>query len=530
MQLSIGSTGGRRQVQGLVMGLVVLGVIWELASWIIVGADQTLIMFGLVAVACAIVVVILNDWRTGVVIFFLWILFEDLARKYLGNSMTVYFAKDGLIAVAYLSYYAAKRRHRVETFKIPFLIPLGLFFGLAVIQVFNPGSPSIFYGLLGLKVYFYYAPLMLLGYAMMDRPADLERFLVVNLLAGIVIAGLGIMQSVVGGNFLTPNDIAPELYGLTHTVRYSPLTHSVSAVTSSVFVSSGRFSYYLILLWILVMGAQGYLLLSRRPGAKYGFIGIGVVTVSVMLTGTRTPFVFMVASALMMTSAFLWGAPWKWGQGRRLVKALRRSFFFGAIALILMAEVFPVVLGDHWRFLTETLSPESQGNELHARAIDYPLKNFTETFEHPRWIQGYGTGTASLGMQYIARYLDEPLPQIAVENGYGNLVIMFGILGLFLWLFWVSALLWSAWSVVKQLRQTVYFPIAFAIWWYAFVLLILLVYFGLDAFENFVNCAFLWVLIGILYRLPKLAQEPQPVPVPKRMRNLTRWDLATGTR
>src|ERR1039458_7339931 len=125
--------------------------------------------------------------------------------------------------------------------------------------------------------------------------------------------------------------MAPEFYELTHTLRFSPVTHSISVVTSSVFVSSGRFSFYLILLWILAMGAQGYLVLSRRPGAKYGFIGIGVVTVAVMLTGTRTPFVFMVASALMMTSAFLWGAPWKWGQGHRLVKALRRSFFIGAI-------------------------------------------------------------------------------------------------------------------------------------------------------------------------------------------------------
>ena len=373
MQLSVGSMGGKRQIQGLVMGLVVLGVIWEMASWIIAGSDQTLIMFGLGLVFCAIVVYILNDWRSGVLLFMLWLLFEDLARKYLGNSMVVFFAKDLLIGFAYLSFYFAKRRRQVETFKIPFLVPLGIFFALAVIQVFNTWSPSVLYGLLGLKQYFYYAPLMLLGYAMMDRPADLERFLLVNIGAGILIAGLGIAQSVLGVSFLTPDDIAPELYELSHTLRYSPITHSASQVTSSVFVSSGRFSFYLILLWILVMGAQGYLLLARRPGAKYGFLGIGVVTVAVMITGTRTPFVFMVASALMMTSAFLWGAPWKWGQGHRLVKALRRAFFFGAVGLILMAEVFPAALGDRWNYLAETLSVGGEGSELQNRAWDYPL-------------------------------------------------------------------------------------------------------------------------------------------------------------
>jgi len=52
----------------------------------------------------------------------------------------------------------------------------------------------------------------LLGYAMMDRPADLDRFLIVNLAAGILIAGLGIAQSVLGVSFLTPDNLAPELF------------------------------------------------------------------------------------------------------------------------------------------------------------------------------------------------------------------------------------------------------------------------------------------------------------------------------
>src|ERR1700676_5369581 len=152
MQLTIGSAGGKRQIQGLVMGLVVLGLIWELASWIIAGSDQTLIMFGLGIVVIAVIVQILNDWRSGVLLFLIWLLFEDLARKYLGNSMTVFFAKDFLVGIAYLSFYFAKRRRQVDIAKFPFLVPLGVFFGLAFIQVFNPISPNILYGLLGMKI------------------------------------------------------------------------------------------------------------------------------------------------------------------------------------------------------------------------------------------------------------------------------------------------------------------------------------------------------------------------------------------
>ncbi len=105
-----------------------------------------------------------------------------------------------------------------------------------------------------------------------------------------------------------------------------------------------------------------------------------------------------------------------------------------------------------------------------------------------------------------------------------------GVGGLALWFLWVSALVWSGWRVVKRLRQTVYFPIGFAIWWYAVVLLVLLMYLGMQAYQNFVNNAFLWLLTGILFRLPKLAEMPQPVPAPKHARGMARWQLALGRR
>jgi hypothetical protein len=530
MHLTVGSATGKRQIQGLILGLVLLAIIWELSIWIVTGSDKTLVMFGLGLVFCALVVYIQTDWRSGVLLFLIWLLFDDLARKYLGNNMIIYFAKDAIVGACYLSYYVARRRGRVEVLKVPFLLPLTLFVLFAVIQVFNTQSPSILYGLLGLKIYFYYAPLMLLGYAMIERHADLDRLLMINVVAGTIIAGLGVAESVLGTAFLTPDDIAPELYGLTHVVRYSPVTNLASASTSSIFVSSGRFSYYLILLWILVMGAIGYMLLSRRPGAKYGFLGMGVVTVAVLISGTRTPFVFVVASALIMTAGFIWGASWSWVQGHRLVKALRRTFLFGAIGVILMAEVFPFALGGRWNFLAETLSFSGQGSDIQNRGWDYPLINLTAAFHYPCWVGGCGTGTNSLGLQYVARLLDRPFPSYGVESGYGALIIEMGIGGLVLWVIWVSVLLWSGWQVVRQLRQTVYFPIGFAIWWYAFVLLVLLMYLNMAAFQNFVNNAYLWLLLGVLFRLPKLAKMPQPVPIPRHLRAVSRWRLAFGGR
>ena len=527
MQLTtIGSVGGNRQIKAAVMGLVVLGVIWEVAAWIVAGSDQMLIMFGLSIVVLGIAVHILNDWRSGVLLFMVWLLFEDLARKYLGNSMTVFFAKDFLVGLVYLSFYFAKRRRQVEIAKFPFLVPLAIFVALVVIQIFNPISPNVLYGILGLKIYFYYAPLMFLGYAMLERPKDLEQLLLVSMGAGIVIAGLGIAQSVLGASFLTPDEGAAELYELSHLTRFSPITHQEVFATSSVFVSAGRFSGYTVLLWILAMGMQGYLLLARRPGAKYGFLGLGVVTVAVMITGTRLPFVLVIGSGLVMAAAFLWGAPWRWGQGHRMVKSLRRAFLFAGIGLILMVEIFPTVIGGNWAFFTETLSPTGEGSQLVARSVDYPILNLQESFQDGLWPYGHGTGMSSLGIQYVARLLNEPMPRFGVESGYGTLIVEFGILGLVLWIFWVSALLYSGWQVLGKLRQTIYFPIAFAIWWYAVVMLVLMMYFGQQAYQDFVDNANLWLMIGVLYRLPKLALMPQPVAAPRHLRALTRWQFA----
>src|SRR4029077_5625722 len=371
---------------------------------------------------------ILNDWRSGVLIFLVWVLFEDLGRKYLGNSLTVFFTKDFLVGAAYLSYYLARRRREVESFKVPFMLPFLIFFFFALIQIFNFNSPNVLYGLAGFQVYFYYVPLLYLGYGMMRSPKDLDNLFAVSLVVGIVIALLGIAQSVLGLDFLTPDDIAPELYELTHTTRISPITHELSTMTSSVFVSSGRFSFYLILLWILAMGAQGYLLLSRRRGAIYGFLGIGVVSAAILVTGARTPFVFGIASALVMTAAFLWGAPWRWGQGHRLVTALRRALLIGAVGVILLGEIFPSVLGGHWAFLSQTLSYQGEGSELQSRGWEYPVTNLEKAFQYEHWAMGYGTGLDSLTKNYVARLLNEPPPNIAVESGWGSIILEMGIL------------------------------------------------------------------------------------------------------
>ena len=198
--------------------LVVLGFVlvfafaaYEAAGYVIADDMTGLAFVAMAFVVCAIVIAILNDWHKGLYFFLAWLLFEDFARKYLGNNMVIYFAKDFLLLVVYISFLTAYRRKQVTGFRPPFLMPLLLFVWFGVLQIFNPGSTHIVYGLLGFKLFFYYVPLLFVGYALVKSEAELRRFFFVNLTLAAIIGGLGIAQAILGHTFLNPPTLADDI-------------------------------------------------------------------------------------------------------------------------------------------------------------------------------------------------------------------------------------------------------------------------------------------------------------------------------
>jgi hypothetical protein len=98
---------------------------------------------------------------------------------------------------------------------------------------------------------------------------------------------------------------------------------------------------------------------------------------------------------------------------------------------------------------------------------------------------------------------------IGVENGYGTLIVEMGIGGLALWLIMSASVLIAAWKVVCKLKGSPWFPLGFMIFWYAFLLLVPLTFYGIQPYQDFVLNAFLWLQLGILFRLPSIALSAQ---------------------
>jgi hypothetical protein len=506
-------SGNLRRGPLLTLGFFVFAVLaaYQVAGYILNDDINGLAFVALAATGGAIIVAILNNWQNGVYFFLAWLLFEDLARKFLGNNMAIYFAKDFLVAIVYTSFFIAYRRKDkdLQVLRPPFLMALLVFIWFGFLQVFNPGSTHVFFGVLGMKLYFYYTPLFVVGYALIDSEVALRRFFNINLGIMLVIIALGIVQSVLGHTFLNPEVPAEDIRLLSQTYREAPISGVIVYRPTSVFVSAGRFGDMLVVAWMIVFGFSGYLLLRQRRGRLFAFLALGLTAAGCVMCASRGVFMWSIGSALVGGAAFIWGAPWRQGEAWRIFRTLQRAVLGVSLAMLILLFTFPEALLNRLAVYSETLDPRSPANELVHRTSDYPIANLMGAFNSPRWLYGFGIGTVSLGGQYVARIFHVAPPTEGVESGFGNIIIELGIVGLALWFVMSGAVLFSAWKVVRKLKGSPWFPLGFMVFWYAFLLLMPFTFQGMQAYQDFVLNAYLWLLLGILFRLPKLAQAAQ---------------------
>jgi hypothetical protein len=504
------SSGQFRRGPLLTIGTLIVGAFaaYQAAEYVIIGDFTSLAYVGMVVVGGAIVIGILNNWRNGVYFFLSWLLFEDFARKFLGNNMAIYFAKDFLALVVFISFLAAVRRKEVTSFRPPFLGPVLLFVWFGVLQIFNPASTSIWYGLMGFKIFFYYVPMVFLGYALINSEAQLRRFFTVNVVLALIIISLGIAQSILGPSFLNPAHPAEDIRLLSGLYRVSE-AGGLAYRPNSVFVSTGRYANFIMVASLLVLGFSGYLLLRQKRGRALAFIAIAVTAAGAFLTASRGSFMWGMINALATSVAFIWGAPWRQGEAVRIFRAIQRAALGIGLGIVLLFYAYPDALLTRLAIYEETLMPNSRGSELTLRGWDYPVQNFLLAFDYDRWPYGYGIGTTALGGQYVARFFNAKSAVGGVESGYGTLVVEMGIGGLLLWITMSLAISFSAWKVVKKLKGSPLFPLGFVIFWYAMFLLFPATFGGIQAYEDFLLNAYFWLLLGVLFRLPTLALSAQ---------------------
>ncbi len=516
----------RRRLVASCLLLFALGAAYVIAGYIIADDLKGLALAGIVFAGGAIVIAIFNNWRSGLYFFLTWLLLEDLARKFLGNNMAIYFAKDVILAVIYLAFFITHRRtgnKGIEPFRPPFRIAVLLMIWFGAMQMFNPASTSFAFGPMGMKLYFGYVPLVIVGYYLLDSEVKLRKFFFFNLGLMLVVILLGVVQSLAGPRFLNPEVMAEDIRLLSETYRVAPVSGAIVYRPTSVFVSAGRFADLLIVSWMLVFGFSGYLLLRHGRGRILAFVGLAVTAAGCLMCASRGVFAWTLGSSVVGAVAFIWGAPWRQGEVLRVVRTLQRVLMGIALAIVVLLFAYPEAFLGRLAVYSETLDPRSPKSELIHRARDYPLANFLAAFDYSRWPYGYGIGTTSNGVQYVYKFFHARPPVASVESGFGAIVVEMGIVGLALWLVMSFSVLLSAWKVVRTLRGSPWFPLGFMIFFYAFLLLLPMTFAAITQYQDFIMNAYLWLLLGILFRLPKLALSAQLQPSPAAQTLHNRW-------
>lgn len=101
---------------GLSVFLIGIWLAWQVGGKVATNDWRPLEFAAFGVAAFWVAITILRSWRTGFYMFMVWLLFEDLVRKYLGNNMAIYFGKDVLVGLVYISFFAQVRRGGKKSF------------------------------------------------------------------------------------------------------------------------------------------------------------------------------------------------------------------------------------------------------------------------------------------------------------------------------------------------------------------------------------------------------------------------------
>ncbi|MEM9543456.1 MAG: hypothetical protein AAGA60_28675, partial [Cyanobacteria bacterium P01_E01_bin.42] len=144
-----------------------------------------------------IIYVSFRDWRRSVKAIFFILVIDGAIRKWVlpQASEFIYFFKDFVLLGAYLRYYLFPQGERRFPIKNNFVnIAVFIASGWCIFQAFNPNLGSPIVGILGLKSYLFYIPLIWMMPSLFRSEEEFFIFLRNHLFLLIPVGILGIVQ------------------------------------------------------------------------------------------------------------------------------------------------------------------------------------------------------------------------------------------------------------------------------------------------------------------------------------------------
>jgi hypothetical protein len=435
----------------------------------------------------------LARWRWGIYALIVYFPFSGLPTILFYPAPTwTRIIKDVLfIAPAYCGFiiYSVENLRRPRA--IASGIPIGwilLLAALVVLHLFNSAIPNFMVGLIGLKTWIFYLPMMFVGFYLPKSTAHLFSIFRLMVLTAMFPVICGLLQAAL--YYSGRPDKALAVYGWAADGVTQNFTRFSGAGGEQGLVRlPGIFTFVTqYFLFLLAMVPAAYLL-ALRPGSSrasrclYSFC-LGLILMAAFACGARAAFV-IVPGVILLTVLI--------GSGIR--RMLGRLLLFGglvAVGFAMIARIMGGTVGTLFDFVTQITGYYLAG----------PLfENLVTTFQ-TTWI-GLGTGMATGPAHFAYSSLDEAVGMSGgVESYYAKALYELGFPGLVALgaIFWL--LLWRGTVRFRHLRDPSLRLAAAALLGLLVVLVVYLIKGALLDYDP-LNVYF-WLFAGILLALPRL--------------------------
>ena len=455
-----------------------------------------LISFVIIAVS------IFRRWQFGVYLIFAWLLLEDIIRRLIpGQPVEVMLVKDVLIALTYFSFLIFLLFKNKKIWKPAFWGALSLLVAVSTINVFNDNSPGLLFGLIGLRSYLWYLPLMFLGYYMFGSQEKLLKFCQVLVYLSIPLFLFAVFQY-----FFYDSG-----WALVRSLTDATQAHSFGAnfgrfeggdipLLPSVFGTSHRYSRFSMLLFFLGLG----LLMTKYPvnsrlkkNNKLLLASIFSSFLGIIISGVRSAFVLTSAGSVLF---FLFAVYIRNAKIRYLWEN-SRVWFFSLITIILLASLAIFLFGYTVFFQLSSFSAT-----LNER-ITWASEEFYTALANARFF-GWGTGSLSQGLTYLpggAEWLGRGL--VRSETGFGKVVFEMGIFGMIIfYLFW-KYLFYLMTREIKFLKNYNLRNLGLGIFIFSFLILFWFTFVHSQVLGDATTLVILWFSLGVFFGLKRSNRE-----------------------
>ncbi|NEO88596.1 MAG: hypothetical protein F6J87_30850 [Spirulina sp. SIO3F2] len=359
-----------------------------------------------------------QDWRRAVkTVFFILVIDGALRKWFLPQfSEPIYFLKDFVLLGAYIRYFLYPKADDYFPIRNNFITILIITAsGWCFFQAFNPylGSPLV--GVLGIKSYLFYIPLIWMVPRLFRTEEELYIFLRNHLFLLVPVGILGIVQ------FFSPihSPINQYIPGRNEPIATFGFAGSVNVRITGTFSYLNSYQGYLSACFGLLMPLVSFPKSLRWQLIVY--LEVFLISLNSFMTGSRTPVIVAVLFCIGYFGIRLIRRP-------ELILAWAvRVLPFGIIAASAMLIAFRQVIEAFWLRV-------SSNEDLGGRIASGFIGPF-DLMEHTGF-DGFGVGATHAGSISLRSALGVPLPfplPVEIEPEMGRVALELGPIGFVLW-------------------------------------------------------------------------------------------------